>query len=267
MPKAEVGGLAIHYEESGEGFPLLLIMGLGANLDWWDPRLVEGLARDFRVIRFDNRGTGRSDDSKEGFTMRTLADDTAGLLDALGIARAHVLGISMGGMIAQELVLAHPEKIGRLVLCSTHCGGSHAVRPSPEALGILAHIAAAPPNEETAQLTVQLCFTKEFVMEDPAAVDAWLRAIRKVPTSRGTLLRQLGGIATFDTYDRLPALKVRTLVVHGERDILIPPENGSILEKAIPGSRLALFEHSAHGLTEDMDGVLRSVGEFLQSSA
>ncbi len=265
MPRVKVGDLGIHYEASGEGSPLLLIMGLGANLDWWDPRLVEGLSRDFRTIRFDNRGTGRSDDSAEEYTMRRLAEDAAGLLDSLGVARAHILGISMGGMIAQELALAHPEKIGRLVLASTHCGGSHAVPPTPEALGIMARIAGAASDEEMARLTVQVCFTEEFVKENAAAIETWVREVRKVPTSRGTLLRQIGAIAGFDTYDRLPGLKMPALVVHGQRDILIPPENGSILEKAIPGSRLVLLEHSAHGLTEDLGDALRSVGGFLRS--
>ncbi len=266
MSKANVDGIGLHYEASGEGFPLLLIMGLGANLDWWDPRLVDGLSRDFRTIRFDNRGTGRSADSEEEYTMRLLADDAAGLLDALGIARAHVLGISMGGMIAQELALAHPERIGRLVLASTHCGGSHAVPPSEEALGIMGRIAGAASAEETARLSVVLCFTKEAVKENPADVDAWVREVLKAPTSRETLLRQLGAIAGFDTYDRLPGLKVPTLVVHGGRDILIPPENGSILAKSIPGSRLVLLEHSAHGLAEDMEEALRSVRDFLRST-
>ncbi len=267
MPSVKVGDLGIYYEASGEGFPVLFIMGLGANLDWWDPRLVQGLSQDFRTIRFDNRGTGRSGNSEEEYTMRLLADDAADLLDALGIARAHVLGISMGGMIAQELALRHPEKVGRLVLASTHCGGSHAVPPSEEALGIMARIAGGASPEETARLTVPLCFTKEALKENPGEVDAWVREVLKAPTSRETLLRQLGAIAGFDTYDRLPTLRVPALVVHGERDILIPPENGSILAKAIPGSRLVLLEHSAHGLAEDMGEVLRSVGDFLRSTS
>ncbi len=266
MPSAKVRDLEIWYEASGEGFPVLLIMGLGANLDWWDPRLVQGLSRDFRTLRFDNRGTGRTGDSEAEYTLRLLADDAADLLDALGIARAHVLGISMGGMIAQELALGHPEKVGRLVLASTHCGGAHAVPPSEEALGIMARIAAASP-EEAARLSVLLCFTKEAAKENPGEVDAWVHEVLKAPTSRETLLRQLGAIAGFDTYDRLAALRVPTLVVHGKRDILIPPENGSILAKAIPGSRLVLLEHSAHGLAEDMDEVLRAVDDFLRSTS
>ena len=265
MPSAKVGDLRIHYEASGEGEPLLLIMGLGANLDWWDPRLVEALSRDFRTLRFDNRGTGRSGDSEEEYTMRTLADDAAGLLDALAIPRANVLGASMGGMIAQELALAHPERVGRLVLYSTHCGGPHSVPPSPEALGIMARLAGAASTDEAARLTTLLCFTKESVEENPAAVESWRREAFKVPTSQATLLRQLQAIAGFDAYDRLPGLKVPTLVLHGARDILIPPENGSVLAKAIPGSRLVVLEHSAHGLAEDVEAVIRSVREFLQS--
>ena len=266
LPRAHVGGLGLAYEASGEGFPLLLIMGLGANSDWWDPRLVEDLSRDFHVVRFDNRGTGRSDDSEEAYTLRTLADDAAGLMDALGIARAHVFGMSMGGMIAQELALGHPERVGRLVLGSTHCGGSHVVPPTADALGIMARLAGAASAEESGRLTVALCFTKEAMTQERAAVEAWARGALKVPTSLETLGRQMQAIGDFDAYDRLPTLRAPTLVLAGAKDILIPPENGSVLAKAIPGAQFVLLEHSAHGLAEDMDEVLRSVRAFLRSA-
>ena len=266
LPRAHVGGLGLAYEASGEGFPLLLIMGLGANSDWWDPRLVEDLSRDFHVVRFDNRGTGRSDDSEETYTLRTLADDAAGLMDALGIARAHVFGMSMGGMIAQELALGHPERVGRLVLGSTHCGGSHVVPPTADALGIMARLAGAASAEESGRLTVALCFTKEAMTQERAAVEAWARGALKVPTSLETLGRQMQAIGDFDAYDRLPTLRAPTLVLAGAKDILIPPENGSVLAKAIPGAQFVLLEHSAHGLAEDMDEVLRSVRAFLRSA-
>ena len=101
MPKVKADDIQMYYEESGEGFPLIMIMGLSANLDWWDPRMIRGLSKDFRTIRFDNRGVGRSDASDGELTVKILADDAAGLMDALGISRAHVLGASMGGSIAQ----------------------------------------------------------------------------------------------------------------------------------------------------------------------
>jgi len=123
MPKVKVDDIQIYYEVRGEGFPLVMIQGLSDNLDCWDPRLVEELSRKYKLVMFDNRGAGRTDISYREYTMKLFADDTAGLMDALGISKAHVLGLSMGGMIAQELVLNYPEKVAKLVLCSTGSRG------------------------------------------------------------------------------------------------------------------------------------------------
>ena len=119
MPKVKVNDIQIYYEVKGKGFPLVMIQGLSYSLDGWDPRLVEELSRKYKLVLFDNRGAGRTDVSDREYTMKLFADDTAGLMDALGISKAHVLGLSMGGMIAQELVLNYPEKVAKLVLCST----------------------------------------------------------------------------------------------------------------------------------------------------
>ena len=260
---ATVGDIRIAYEVKGTGVPLVMIMGLGGNLDWWDPRLIQGLSGTFKTIRFDNRGTGRTDTSDQEYTLHLLADDTAGLMEALGIPKAHVLGISMGGMIAQELALNHPEKVDRLVLCSTNCGGSKSIPPAQEALAILAHIATASSAEDVARMTVPLCFTQAFMDENKEEIEHWTQQILKAPTSRETYFRQVGAIAAFNAYDRLPGIKVPTLVLHGKRDILVPPENGSILAEVIPNARLVYLEHSAHGLSEDVDRVLQALTEFL----
>ena len=120
MPKVKVNDIQIYYEVHGEGFPLVMIYGSTGSLDGWDPRLVEGLSKHFKLVLFDNRGAGRTETSNREYTVRLFADDTAGLMDALGISKAHILGISMGGAIAQELVLNYPEKVSKLVLCSTY---------------------------------------------------------------------------------------------------------------------------------------------------
>ena len=122
MPKVKVNDIQIYYEVKGDGFPVVMINGLSDNLDCWDPRLIEALSKKFKLVLFDNRDAGRTDVSEREYTMKLFADDTVCLMNALGISKAHVLGISMGGMIAQELVLNYPEKVAKLVLCST---GSH----------------------------------------------------------------------------------------------------------------------------------------------
>jgi len=105
MPKVKVGDIEIYCEIKGEGFPLVMIQGLSSSLEWWDPRLIEALSKMFKLVLFDNRGAGRTDVSDRKYSVKLLAEDTAGLMDALGISEANILGISMGGMIAQELVL------------------------------------------------------------------------------------------------------------------------------------------------------------------
>ena len=259
----KVNDIQVYYEVKGEGFPLVMITGLSANTDWWDPRVIRGLSKNFKIILFDNRGAGRTDATDRECTIRLFADDTAGLMDALRISRVHVLGVSMGGMIAQELAINYPEKVEKLVLCSTTCGGAKSLPPSQEVLDVLTADASRLSAEEVARKAVPLCFTKDFIDNNPDYVELMIRQILKAPISDEAYGRQLNAITQFDTYDRLSQIKAPTLVLRGKRDILIPPENGSILAKAIPNAKLANLEKSAHLLTEDMEEVIHVITEFL----
>lgn len=127
MSKAKVNDINIYYDVQGDGFPLVMIMGFLGNADCWDPRLTPELSDKFKMIMFDNRGAGRTDVSDKEFSMRLFAEDTVGLMDMLNIPKAHVLGISMGGMIAQELALNYPGRVEKLILSSTLCGGPHSI--------------------------------------------------------------------------------------------------------------------------------------------
>jgi len=253
MPRVKVGDIQIYYEVCGEGFPLIMIMGLGGNVDWWDPRMIQELSNNFKVVMFDNRGAGRSDMSDRKYTIRLFADDTAGLMDTLGISRAHVFGISMGGMIAQELVLNYPEKVEKLVLCSTDCGGVKSVSPSDEVFAMLIADRSAFSPEEIARGTISLLFTEDFIKRNRDLVELAIQQILKAPISSEAFVRQHKAIMEFDTYDRLPQIGVPTLILHGKQDIIVPSENGSILARAIPNSKLVYFANSAHGLVEDME--------------
>jgi pimeloyl-ACP methyl ester carboxylesterase len=263
MPSVKVNDIMVYYEVKGEGFPLVMIMGLGGNVDWWDPRMVLGLSKNFRMVMFDNRGAGRTDVSDREYTIGLFADDTAGLMDALGVSRAHVLGISMGGMIAQELVLNHPERVEKLVLCSTFCGGAKSVQADPEVLGTLTADLSGLSAEEVAKIIVPFCLTKDFIDDNPDFVERMTRQILRAPISGKAFTRQLSAIMEFDTFDRLSQVRAPTLVLRGRRDILIPPENGSILAEAIPDARLVNLEKSAHGLAEDMEEATKAITEFL----
>jgi len=263
MPKVKVNDIQMYYEVKGTGFPLVMIMGLGGNLDWWDPRMIEGLSENFKTVMFDNRGAGRTDSSDKQYTIKLFADDTAGSMDALSLPKAHVLGISMGGMIAQELAINYPEKVERLVLCSTDCGSARSVPASQETVKMMMRAGAASSIEETARMLWPLGLTKDFIDHNADRLELALKRISKAPTSAGCFQRQALAIRGFNSFDTLPQIKVPTLVLSGKQDVLIPWENGPILSKAIPNGKHVCFEKSAHMLVEEMDEVVQAITEFL----
>lgn len=266
MPKVKVNDIQVYYEVRGGGFPLIMIMGLSGNVDWWDPRMIQELSKKFKLVMFDNRGAGRTDVSNRRYTIKSFAEDTAGLMDTLGISRSRVIGFSMGGMIAQELVLNYPEKVEKLVLCSTYCGGTKSVPPSEEVTELLSADRSAFSPEEIARMTIPLLFTEDFIKKNSDLVEFSTQQIFKAPISNEAFMRQLNAIMEFDTYDRLPQIKAPTLILQGKRDILVPPENGSILAEAILTAKLVYFENSAHGLVEEMDKVIHVLLDFLAES-
>lgn len=278
MPKVEANDIQIYYELKGEGFPLVMINGGNENLDCWDPRLVKGLSKDFKLVLFDNRGAGRTDVSDKEYTIALLAQDTAGLMDALGIPEAYILGISMGGMIAQELAIDHHEKVSKLVLCSTSSQWS----PNKEASRVVSAMERGCSLEELAEVylsfpfvhdypvdyirrdpTVVNVYTADFVKENKDLVNSYHDRFREHPPSREGSRRQFGAVRKFDTRGRLCLISAPTLVLHGKKDFVFPPENGLILAEAIPNARLVLFEKSAHYLAEEMGAVAKVVAEFL----
>jgi len=266
MPKVKVNDIQIHYEVYGAGFPMLMITGLSANIDWWDPRIIQELSKKFKVVVFDNRGAGRTDISNRTYSIRLFAEDTAGLMHALKISRAHVFGISMGGMIAQELALNYPEKVEKLVLCSTNCGGAKAVLPSHEVFKMLMADKSAVSPEDIVKMTMPLLLTEDFIKGNLDFVELRVQQMLRAPISTEAFMRQLNAIMTFNTSDRLSQIRTPTLILHGKKDILVPPENGSILAEAIPNAKLVYFENSAHGLIEEIDKMIHVLLAFLTES-
>jgi len=263
MPRIEVNDLQIYYEAHGEGFPLVMIQGLSANTSWWDPRWIQTLSERFKVVAFDNRGAGRTELSAKDYSIRLFADDTAALMDALGIPEAHVLGISMGGMIAQELAINHPRKVERLVLCSTYCGGEKSVQPSDEVMQTLMPDRGDLTVEEVARMTIPLLLTEKFLKSNPGVEEFVFQQITRTPISPQAFARQLNAIMNFNSWGRLLYIKAPTLILQGKQDILVPPQNAPILNKAIPGSRMVYFKDSAHGLIEETEEVLAAILDFL----
>ncbi len=200
------------------------------------------MAEHYRTIVYDNRGVGKSDVPAGPYPMAQMADDAAAVLDAAGVERAHVYGISMGGMIAQELTLNHPRRVRSLILGCTACGGANAVPAAAPVMQILMDRATMTP-EEGVQAMVPFIYSTSTPR---ARIDEDLAIRRRTFPQAAGYLAQIQGVVAWSSFDRLPHIRVPTLVLHGDADQLAPPENGHILARKIPGARLRLFERASH---------------------
>jgi 3-oxoadipate enol-lactonase len=242
MPVIDAGSAQLNYERSGSGPPLLLIMGLSGTLLHWGEPFVQALREDFEVISFDNRGVGQSSRVEAPFTIADLAQDTAGLLAALEIESAHVMGISMGGMTAQELALAHPGLVRTLTLGCTYCGGpGNSLPPQPE----LGAAVMSGDRERALRATWEANVSQGFAQNADAY--AAFRAIgEQRAVSVAVMMEQLSAITRHDTSTRLGQLEMPTLVVHGTEDRIIPVENGRMVAGLIPGAHLEILPGIGH---------------------
>lgn len=249
MPHISVNDISIYYETYGDaGTPLLMVMGLGSTTHGWSKTQVVRLASHHRVIIFDNRGGGLTDKPPAPYTMQQFAADAVGLLDALNIDRAHVYGISMGGMIAQHIALDYPERVRKLVLGCTVAGGKHVVRTPPESLAILTAETTGDRAEDFRR-GWQVMYPPEFVGSHRDFLEDRIRYEMEIPQQpRFAYEAQLGAIvATHDTFDRLPELKMPVLLQVGEKDTLIPAGNTDILAGQIPHARVIRYPDAGHG--------------------
>ncbi len=265
MPMAKVGDINIEYYVEGTGPPLLMIMGLGGQASSWGEPFLEQLRPHFQIIRFANRGTGLSDNPGGELTIRMMAEDAAGLLAELGIEKAHVLGISMGGMIAQELVLNHPQVVQGLALGCTNCGPSHSVTPNPQVLAKLGQIMTLPLQERIRQYWL-VTVTPEFMERGKEFLDGIIAAGMESPTPWETFGRQFAAVQSFDTYERLPEVKARTFIIHGDQDLLVPVGNAEVLRKRIGGSQARIVPGAGHCFFwEKPEESAGAIVEFLSS--
>jgi pimeloyl-ACP methyl ester carboxylesterase len=214
----------------------------------------------YRTILFDNRGVGKSDVPPGAYSVAQMAADAAAVLDAAGIARAHVFGVSMGGMIAQEFALNYPERVNRLVLGCTACGGPNSVSAERKVLDILMARATMTPDEG-AEAMVPYIYDASTPRQ---RIDEDL-AIRRLnyPQAAG-YMGQVQAILAWSTFDRLAGIRAPTLIIHGETDQLVPPENARILAQHIAGSRLVMLPHASHiFVTDQPEASHREVLAFL----
>ncbi len=244
MATVNVNDCEIYYEIHGQGDPLVLIMGLRRNLEWWYRQIPE-LSRHFQVVAFDNRGAGRSGKPVMEYSMRLFADDTAGLMDALGISEAHILGVSMGGYIAQELALNHPAKVNRLVLGCTGCGGDRAVVMTPERLDKFTANKGLSPKQ-ILHKDMDIYFSEDYVLQNPEEIKQFVEISMRYYQPADAFFRQFDACQRHATGDRLHKLAVPTLIMTGDDDPLVPPENSHILKDLIPGAELMVFSGGRH---------------------
>jgi pimeloyl-ACP methyl ester carboxylesterase len=202
-------------------------------------------AHQFRVLTFDQRGSGLSEKPDMEYTMAMLADDTAALMEHVGFASAHVIGVSMGGMIAQEFALRHPRKVRALILGCTTPGGPKAVRLGGEAL-TNAYSTKPMSAEERGKALAEAAFTKGYIEQHPEIIPAMIEARRQRPLDPVALAHRMKAAYAHDTYDRLPQLACPTLVITGKDDVLISWENSRILAERIPSAKLVLLEPAGH---------------------
>jgi pimeloyl-ACP methyl ester carboxylesterase len=239
MPLTERG---IHYQTLGDPAkpPLLLIMGLALSSRAWD-RLPEHLARDFHVLVFDNLGTGRSPRRGVAYRMRHLAHDALAVLDAAGVRQAHVFGISMGGMIAQELAIRHPERVRSLALGCTFASWRKATAPP---LRTKIDLALLNMGRVTPRRIARLLVSAEWHRAHPQSAMEWLRRAERTALRYATA--QVLAIARHHTLDRLEHIRAPTLVLTGDQDRLVPPANSEVLARAIPRARLRVLRGAGH---------------------
>lgn len=265
MPRIKSNGIELNYEIHGTGKPLVLISGIGYS-GWQWHRMVPFLAEHFQVITFDNRGVGQSDKPAGPYTAQMLAADTAGLLDALGIEEAIIVGHSMGGFIAQAMALDFPRKVEKLILCSTNFGGPHHVPITSEAMKVLSDVTSDALTRFRNGLSVSTLLG--WAEKNPAVIEEWIKWRVANPIEPVHYQAQLAiGLALMSEAaafeNKLPRLNIPTLILFGAHDKVVPPENASLLSKQIANSKVLTLPDAGHFFPIEIpEAASRAIIEF-----
>jgi len=255
VPKATINGINMYYEVHGKGVPLVMIQGFAGNHQAWFFQ-TPVFKKYYKVIIFDNRGIGRTDKSSEPYTIETMAEDVIGLMDYLNIDKAHVLGLSLGGMVAQEIAISYPERVSKLVLGSTFAGREiNDVHPEMmRALGI---------REGSTNIDVKsIDFRKLMNFMVSSAFNTRLFRMVLVPLSKRSMksidvngyLEQMAAVAGYDTLDRLHLIKAPTLVITGTGDRIVSPGMSDLIASRIPNAKLVKIKGGSHAFFMEMRG-------------
>jgi 3-oxoadipate enol-lactonase len=244
MERATVDGIGLAYELQGSGPPVVMIHGAQGDQTMF-AGLAAAFAKQFRVLTFDQRGSGLSDKPDTDYSIAMFAEDTAALMDHVGFSAAHIIGVSMGGMIALEFALNHARKIRSLVLGCTTPGGPQAVRIGGNALAA-AYSTQPMSAEERGRALAEAAFTKGYLERHPEIITAMIEGRRQRPLDPVALGHRMKAVFKHDVYDRLPGIAAPTLVITGRDDALIAWENSRLLAEQIPGAQLEILEPAGH---------------------
>jgi 3-oxoadipate enol-lactonase len=264
MPLCQCREVSLYFESCGEGPALLLVAGLGGGSWSWYGQVPYFRER-YRTIIFDNRGAGRSSLPPGPYLMRQFAEDARCLLDHLGIEKAFVLGLSMGGMIIQELALMIPHRIQAMFLGCTHGGRAVVVPPARAVMQVLLNNDGLT-QEQIIEKNLPLFFSEACRKDQPEVIAAYRAAQLSAPPQPAPAFHaQLAAINAFDAGVRLRQLTIPTMIVTGSEDVLIPPENARILAEALPHAELVLLPGAGHALhAECRDRLNHLADEFFQ---
>jgi len=262
MPFVKVNGIQIYYEEHGAGYPVLLIQGLGYPSGMWFQQ-IPALSRHFRTVVFDNRGVGKSDKPDEKYTVPLMASDAAELLRSLGIPKAHVVGVSLGGYVAQELALNHPDWVDRLVLMATSCGSPRYLELTKDLWDEIAKLAGLPP-EQIIRQGMSFAVTEKFYRQHPDWIDRSVAVRMENLQPLYAFTRQSAAAMSFDSRDRAHLIRQPTLILTGAQDRVMPPILTEELARKITQAQFKVFPNAAHLLfLEEADSVNRVLLDFL----
>ncbi len=245
MPFAKLDEFEIYYESHGAGEPLILIPGFASGA-WSRFKQIEELAKRFRVVTFDPRGVAHSEIyGGTPISIRTIADDVKDLLAALDISKASLLGISFGGFVAQEFALAFPDKLNKLILACTSFGGANHVAPSWEILAAFVLTDDLNKSEKIRRFFIP-AFTPEFYARHKDTVEQVCRMRERNYVPETVYMQQLESATVFDVEKRVASIQAETLVLTGDADVVVPPENSRNLARAIPNAKLEIVKGGSH---------------------
>jgi pimeloyl-ACP methyl ester carboxylesterase len=251
----QVKDINMAYKQFGQGKPILFISGTSQTKDAWEPTLLSELAAatNHTVIVFDNRGIGETTVGTKPFSIEQFANDAAGLLDALHVEKADVFGASLGSFIAQELTLNYPQKVDRLILHATYCGGNEAIYASGQAAETIMTLGSPQvlknmTAEQQAMILAQIMFPPEWLEEHPEILNTVIQLAPSRSASPEIIQQQGFASGTWKgSCDRLANITQPTLLIVGDQDLLIPAANSIMMAQRIPDSWLVIIEGTGHG--------------------